>query len=87
LLPRSFVRIRNFGFLANRQRAALLPLCFRTLQSLNRSAEPAPHISQASPAQSLPKCPRCGGAMLVLERLTSAQLQLRAPPRPDRCAA
>ena len=28
LLPRGFMRIRNFGFLANRQRAKLLPLCF-----------------------------------------------------------
>src|SRR6266568_5357092 len=27
LLPRGFVRIRHFGFLANRRRAALLPLC------------------------------------------------------------
>src|SRR5215831_5615745 len=26
LLPRGFVRIRNFGFLANRRRATLLPL-------------------------------------------------------------
>ena len=33
LLPRGFVRIRNFGFLANRQRATLLPLCFRLLQN------------------------------------------------------
>ncbi len=32
LLPRGFMRIRNFGFLANRQRAMLLPLCFRLLQ-------------------------------------------------------
>ena len=32
LLRRGFVRIRNFGFLANRQRATLLPLCFRLLQ-------------------------------------------------------
>jgi hypothetical protein len=30
LLPRGFVRIRNFGFLANRQRATLLPLCWRS---------------------------------------------------------
>jgi hypothetical protein len=29
LLPRGLMRIRNFGFLANRQRAKLLPLCFR----------------------------------------------------------
>ena len=32
LLPRGFVRIRNFGFLANRQRARLLPLCFSLLR-------------------------------------------------------
>jgi hypothetical protein len=31
LLPKGFVRIRNFGFLANRRRAALLPLCFQLL--------------------------------------------------------
>jgi Putative transposase/Transposase zinc-binding domain len=31
LLPRGFIRIRNFGFLANRQRASLLPLCFHLL--------------------------------------------------------
>jgi hypothetical protein len=29
LLPRGFMRIRNFGFLANRRRAELLPLCLR----------------------------------------------------------
>jgi hypothetical protein len=28
ILPQGFVRIRNFGFPANRRRAALLPLCF-----------------------------------------------------------
>jgi hypothetical protein len=28
LLPKGFVRIRNFGFLANRRRAVLLPLVF-----------------------------------------------------------
>ena len=31
LLPEGFVRIRNFGFLANRKRAILLPLCFQLL--------------------------------------------------------
>src|SRR3984893_6462564 len=29
LLPEGFVRIRNFGFLANRRRATTLPLCFQ----------------------------------------------------------
>ena len=31
ILPRGFVRIRSFGFLANRRRANLLPLCQRLL--------------------------------------------------------
>src|SRR4029077_4320652 len=33
ILPKGFVRIRNFGFLANRKRATLLPLCFQLLKS------------------------------------------------------
>src|ERR1700693_3055530 len=40
LLPRGFVRIRNFGFLANRQRAMLLPLCFRLLQDAAEISTP-----------------------------------------------
>jgi Putative transposase len=31
ILPKGFVRIRNFGFLANRKRAKLPPLCFHLL--------------------------------------------------------
>jgi hypothetical protein len=33
LLPKGFVRIRNFGFLASRHRGRLLPLCFQCLGS------------------------------------------------------
>jgi putative transposase len=33
VLPKGFVRIRNFGFLANRRRATLLPLCFQLLDA------------------------------------------------------
>jgi hypothetical protein len=79
LLPRRFVRIRNFGFLANRQRAHLLPLCFRLLQHLESmpvraatSAADRPHCSW--------KCPACGATMHVLQRLSAAQLLLRSPP-------
>ena len=78
-LPKGFVRIRHFGFLANRRRAALLPLCFQLL-----GAVPQPQVEQqASPAKEprpLWRCPQCGGPMVVLERLTAAQLQLRSPP-------
>jgi Putative transposase/Transposase zinc-binding domain len=79
LLPRGFVRIRNFGFLANRQRALLLPLCFRLLQG----PESIPVTSIAiSPDRPHPpwKCPVCGATMHVVERLSAAQLLLRSPP-------
>jgi hypothetical protein len=36
LLPEGFVRIRNFGFLANRKRAGALPLCFLLLGAGHR---------------------------------------------------
>src|SRR5271165_1420211 len=79
LLPKGFVRIRNFGFLANRRRATLLTLCFQLLHAL-----PPPQTEpQASPTQEpnpLWRCPQCGGPMVVIERLTAAQIQLRSPP-------
>jgi hypothetical protein len=39
LLPRGFMRIRNFGFLANRHRATLLPLCCHLLASAGLPAQ------------------------------------------------
>jgi hypothetical protein len=86
LLPRGFMRIRNFGFLANRRRATLLPLCFRLLSS---SEERAPSAASPSTEETLSlwNCPVCGGTMRVVERLSAAQLLLRSPPQPDRCAA
>lgn len=86
LLPRGFMRIRNFGFLANRRRAELLPLCFRLLQPSDES--PACATAQtALSAASLWNCPLCGGIMHVVERLSATQLFLRSPPHPVLCAA
>ena len=84
LLPRGFVRIRNFGFLANRRRAELLPLCFRLLQ---QSDQPPTRPASPADACSLWNCPLCGGIMHVVERLTAMQLLLRSPPHPGWCAA
>lgn len=67
-LPRGFVRIRSFGFLANRRRAALLPLCQRLLETNPRTRSPTPPAIEACP-QTLRACPRCGGPMVVIERL------------------
>ena len=86
LLPRGFVRIRNFGFLANWRRAELLPLCFRLLQQSDQ--QPArPALPSTLSTHSLWNCPLCGGIMQVVERLSAAQLLLRSPPHPGRCAA
>jgi len=79
ILPKGFVRIRNFGFLANRRRTTLLPLCF---QLLGATQEPPAeeHAPSAEDAPDLYRCPQCGGRMKVIERLTAAEIQLRSPP-------
>jgi hypothetical protein len=79
------VRIRNFGFLANRRRASLLPLCRELLHaSTENTAATAPR--SASRSALLWRCPRCGGAMHMVERISAAQLLLRAPPPTIGCA-
>jgi hypothetical protein len=77
VLPKGFVRIRYFGLLANRRRATLLPLC---RQLLGSAPQPQPDLFAAKYAQDLRPCPRCGGPMVVIRRLTAAEIQLRAPP-------
>ena len=84
VLPKGFVRIRNFGFLANRQRATLLPLCFHLLGWAPQTEQ---EPSTANDAHDLRLCPQCGGPMRVIERLTAAQIQLRSPPAMVRAAA
>jgi hypothetical protein len=86
LLPPGFVRIRNFGFLANRNRAALLPLCFQLLGGAEKITASAESPSEDQP-HSLWNCPVCGATMRVVERLSAAELRLRSPPQPGRCAA
>src|SRR5215510_7035545 len=73
LLPKGFVRIRHFGFLANRRRATLLPLCFQLLGS---AQEPRAEQDLSSALEPSPLwfCPKCSGRMVVIERLTSAQI-------------
>jgi hypothetical protein len=85
LLPKGFVRIRHFGFLASRRRAQLLPLCLAALDSLPAQTETA--TSTAQDMSSHWVCPHCGGPMVIIERLTAAQIQLRSPPKRSIAAA
>jgi hypothetical protein len=80
LLPQGFVRIRNFGFLANRKRTTLLPLCFQLLGA-TQEAPTEEHTCSAEDAPDLYQCPNCGGPMKVIERLTAAEIQFRSPPQ------
>jgi hypothetical protein len=86
LLPKGFVRIRNFGFLANRRRTVLLPLCFQLLSS-RPASQTGQGSSTADGAKDLWRCPQCASPMAVIERLTAAQIQLRSPPIPVTAAA
>jgi putative transposase/transposase-like zinc-binding protein len=80
ILPKGFVRIRNFGFLANRKRATLLPLCLQWLGSAQQPPAEQQHASSTEDGPALWRCPKCGGPMKVIERLTAAEIQLRSPP-------
>jgi hypothetical protein len=70
VLLRGFVRIRFFGFLANRCRADLLPLCQQLLAQQARGSTP----SSASPQSACGPCPKCLTPMLLIERLSVTEL-------------
>ena len=75
LLPKGFVRIRNFGFLASRRRRQLLPLCFQSLES-----NPVVPETQHAETNGLWKCPKCSGPMLVAFRVSTPSWMPRPPP-------
>jgi len=80
-LPRGFVRIRHFGFLATRRRGAMLPLC---KQILADASSTTPSVVAGANGRNEPSpvwtCPLCGGSMVLVERLTAVQIRLRSPP-------
>ena len=69
VLPGGLVRIRHFGLCANRNRSATLARC-RVLLGATMRTDPREKLTR--------KCPSCSGVMLVVERLSSAQLHFRA---------
>jgi hypothetical protein len=80
VLPCRFVRIRFSGFLANRRRKQLLPLCRQLLDGSSQQRSETSGISEMkAPATWL--CPRCGGTMALIEKLTSQQIRRRSVDR------
>jgi hypothetical protein len=80
VLPKGFVRIRHFGFLANRFRARNLILCRRLLAapvsvtSLPVTTSSAAAVPEAGPTW---RCPACGTPMTLIRRLTAQELSSR----------
>ena len=71
ILPKGFVRIRHFGFLANRFRVSRLKLCRQLLASNSLPTAPAPVPNTDI---SIWHCPHCGSVMLVIQTFTAEQL-------------
>jgi hypothetical protein len=87
VLPRRFVRIRFCGFLANRSRRALLPLC-RQLLTAHQLMPSAAQTASASTSSCAWLCPHCGGGMALIEKLTAQQIRWRSvglESFPDTC--
>jgi hypothetical protein len=79
-LPRGFVRIRFCGFLANRRRRELLPLCRQVLNACPLPTSPTPTASESKHSCGW-LCPLCGGTMAVIEKLTVQQICRRSVER------
>jgi Putative transposase/Transposase zinc-binding domain len=76
VLPKGFVRIRFYGFLAPRCRTEALRRCRHALD-MNPPSVPAASADETCPSVSLPPCPHCGGMMVPVERLTVRQLAVQ----------
>jgi hypothetical protein len=72
VLPKGFVRIRHFGFMANAQRSESLALCRRLL-----GMDAAPPPEEVPSTNSTWLCPVCRAPMAVIQRLTAAQIAWR----------
>ena len=80
VLPKGLVRIRHFGFFANRRRETAFARCRQLLG--------ATACTDRTDAANQLRCPACSATMLVVERFTSAQLYFQSDPSlatPRRC--
>ena len=70
ILPRGFVRIRQFGYLTNTRRAANLALARELLDVNSEHAQICPSENRATSWH----CPRCNGEMSIGSNLSARQL-------------
>jgi hypothetical protein len=77
VLPRGFVKIRHFGYLANRERKCALSLCSKLISSA--LGTPPQGQTDGSRQQKEPRrCPYCQkGALVSVAQLSPIQLRIR----------
>jgi hypothetical protein len=77
VLPRGFVRIRHYGWMANRCRHQCAELARQLLTD-----EPSPAVAPASEKPHFGRvCPLCGGPVAVVEMLIPRELARHRPRR------
>jgi hypothetical protein len=81
VLPKGFVKVRHYGLLANRDRAAKLAVC-RALLAREPLARATAAAALAPAAAPWERCPVCGGARLVRRPLPEAGIAEAAGPVP-----
>jgi hypothetical protein len=74
VLPKGVVRIRHFGFLANRFRTSRLALGRQLLASGGSTKQEVTTRDLRCESSSLWHCPRCGAAMILIQRFPAAEL-------------
>src|SRR5262245_26609453 len=67
VLPKGFVRIRHFGFMANHRRSKSFELCRLVL-----GMAPVLSSAETTSTSSNRSCPACQAPLIVVERLTAA---------------
>ena len=83
ILPSGFVKIRHFGFLANRNRSAALALCRQHLQTSPPADDTAVILTPEQQRRLERRCPICqAGFLHIVEWLSPNQLLRREPTSP-----
>jgi hypothetical protein len=77
ILPRGFVRIRQFGFLTNTRRSILLALARKLLAA---SPKPDAASSTGTGERATWRCPHCNGEMRMGPNLSGRQLAAQCRP-------
>jgi hypothetical protein len=79
ILPSGFVKIRHFGFLANRNRAPALALCHQLLGAREAAPHAAAPVSDQQQRAIERRCPICQqGVLRIIRWLSAEDLLLRA---------